>query len=220
MTPIHDPRQAHEPRVPAPRGLHKGQQTRAAILDAARASPRTWAWRACPSARLAGVTQMRKSGVSPIWPRKLDISVIRETTPRFEEEVFFPAMGSPCGLPRRRLLERWTASGLRRTRSGCIDISWCGEFDDRPGRCASALAEMVRAWHSALARATAWRLPKEICVWTPTPTQMLFELHGLTLALAPRRPLSAHPGARAGVRAGFERTPAAHYRRRASAMLA
>ena len=68
---------------------------------------------------LAEVTQMSKSGVFAHFGSReeLQIAVIREYHARFEEEVFFPAVREPRGLPRlRALFERW----LRRVPAPCF----------------------------------------------------------------------------------------------------
>ena len=105
---------------------------------------------------LAEVAQMSKSGVFAHFGSReeLQISVIREYHARFEEEVFFPAIREPRGLPRlRALFERWVRRVSVELEAGCIYISGAVEFDDRPGPVRDALVEMVRAWHAALARA-------------------------------------------------------------------
>ena len=92
--------------------------------------------------------QMSKSGVFAHFGSReeLQISVIREYHARFEEEVFFPAIREPRGLPRlRALFERWIRRVSVELDSGCIYISGAVEFDDRPGPVRAALASMVRA---------------------------------------------------------------------------
>jgi hypothetical protein len=97
--------------------------------------------------------------------------VIREYHTRFEEEVFFPAIRQPRGLPRlRALFENWVRRVSVELDSGCIYISGAVEFDDRPGPVRDALATMVRAWHAALGRAIAGRCSRAICR-PPTPTR-------------------------------------------------
>ena len=67
--------------------------------------------------------------------------------------------------------------------SGCIYISGAVEFDDRPGPVRDALASMVRAWHSALARSIRIAVEERQLKADTDVHQMLFELHGLILAL-------------------------------------
>ena len=99
---------------------------------------------------------MSKSGVFAHFGSReeLQIAVIREYHARFEEEVFFPAMREPRGLPRlRALFERWMRRVSVEVDSGCIYISGAVEFDDRPGPVRDALVSMVRAWQRRLERA-------------------------------------------------------------------
>jgi AcrR family transcriptional regulator len=169
-----------------PRGAAKGQQTRAAILDAALGLASHMGLEGLSIGALAEVTQMSKSGVfSHFGSREeLQISVIREYHARFEDEVFYPAMREPRGLPRlRALFERWIKRVSIEIDSGCIYISGAVEFDDRPGPVRDALASMVVAWHGALARAIQLGVQQGHLRCDTDATQMLFELHGLILAL-------------------------------------
>ena len=135
---------------------------------------------------LAEVTGMSKSGVFAHFGSReeLQISVIREYHARFEEEVFFPAIAEPRGLPRlRALFERWVRRVSVELDSGCIYISGAVEFDDRPGPVRDALASMVRDWHAALERAIGLAIDAGQLRADTDPHQMLFEIHGLILAL-------------------------------------
>ena len=135
---------------------HKGQQTRATILDAALSLASQIGLEGLSIGALAEVTQMSKSGVFAHFGSReeLQISVIREYHERFEEEVFRPAILQPRGLPRlRALFDRWVAKVATEIDSGCIYISGAVEFDDRPGPVRDALAGMVLMWHGALGRA-------------------------------------------------------------------
>jgi len=172
----------------APRrgSLQKGQQTRAAILDAALGLASHVGLEGLSIGALAEVTQMSKSGVFAHFGSReeLQISVIRGYHARFEEEVFYPAMREARGLPRlRSLFERWVKRVSIEVDSGCIYISGAVEFDDRPGPVRDALASMVVAWHAALARAIRQAIDEHHLVPETDVTQMLFELHGLILAL-------------------------------------
>src|SRR5919206_3281766 len=84
--------------------LPKGQQTKAAIVDAALGLATQIGLEGLSIGALAEVTQMSKSGVFAHFGSReeLQISVIREYHTRFEEEVFYPALQAPRGLPRLR----------------------------------------------------------------------------------------------------------------------
>ena len=192
----------------APKGPHKGQQTRAAILDAALGLASHMGLEGLSIGALAEVTQMSKSGVFAHFGSReeLQISVIRQYHARFEEEVFFPAILEQRGLPRlRALFERWVRRVSVELDSGCIYISGAVEFDDRPGPVRDALAQMVRAWHAALQRAIEQAVEQSHLRVETDPTQMLFEVHGLILALHHDARFLRIPGALDRARAGFER---------------
>jgi AcrR family transcriptional regulator len=195
------------------KGQHKGQQTRAAILEAALGLASHMGLEGLSIGALAEVTQMSKSGVFAHFGSReeLQISVIREYHARFEEAVFFPAIREPRGLPRlRALFELWVRQVSVELDSGCIYISGAVEFDDRPGPVRDALASMVRAWHAALERAIGLAVETGELRTDTDPTQMLFEVHGLILALHHDARFLRIPGALDRARAGFERT-LSHY---------
>jgi AcrR family transcriptional regulator len=196
------------PRLAPPRALHKGQQTRAAILDAALSLASHMGLEGLSIGALAEVTQMSKSGVFAHFGSReeLQMSVIREYHTRFEEEVFFPAMTEARGLPRlRALFERWIRRVSVELDSGCIYISGAVEFDDRPGPVRDALASMVRAWQLALERAIQIAVEEGHLREATDPTQMLFEVHGLILALHHDARFLRLPGALDRARTGFDR---------------
>jgi AcrR family transcriptional regulator len=197
----------------AARSLHKGQQTRATILEAALGLASHMGLEGLSIGALAEVTHMSKSGVFAHFGSReeLQISVIREYHARFEEEVFFPAIGEARGLPRLRdLFERWVRRVSVEIDSGCIYISGAVEFDDRPGPVRDALAGMVRAWHAALEKAIRIAIETGDLRPETDATQMLFEIHGLILALHHDARFLRIPGALDRARAGFERT-LSHY---------
>jgi AcrR family transcriptional regulator len=201
------------------KSLQKGQQTRAAILDAALGLASHMGLEGLSIGALAEVTRMSKSGVFAHFGSReeLQISVIREYHARFEEEVFFPAIGEARGLPRLRdLFERWVRRVSVEIDSGCIYISGAVEFDDRPGPVRDALAGMVRAWHAALEKAIRIAIAAGDLRPETDATQMLFEIHGLILALHHDARFLRIPGALDRARAGFERT-LSHYALPASA---
>jgi AcrR family transcriptional regulator len=157
---------------------------------------------------LAEVMQMSKSGVFAHFGSReeLQISVIREYHARFEDEVFFPAIGEARGVARvQALFERWIRRVSVELDSGCIYISGAVEFDDRPGPVRDALASMVRAWHSALERAIRIAIEEGQLRQDTDPMQMLFEIHGLILALHHDARFLRNPGVLDRARAGFAR---------------
>ncbi len=163
------------------RAMQKGQQTKAAIVDAALGLATQIGLEGLSIGALAEVTQMSKSGVFAHFGSReeLQISVIREYHTRFEEEVFYPAMSEPRGLPRlRAMFAHWMKRTSVEIDSGCIYISGAVEFDDRPGPVRDALASSVSTWHSAMTRAITMAKEEGHLRADVNEQQMLFEIHG------------------------------------------
>jgi len=189
------------------KALHKGQQTKAAIIDAALGLATQIGLEGLSIGALAEVTRMSKSGVFAHFGSReeLQISVIREYHARFEQDVFYPAMGEPRGLPRlRAMFAHWMQRTSVEIHSGCIYISGAVEFDDRPGPVRDALASSVQTWHAAMKRAIAMAKEEGHIRATADEEQMLFEIHGLILALHYEARFLKNPDSIARANAGFE----------------
>ena len=192
----------------APKALMKGRQTRAAIVDAALALASHIGLEGLSIGALAEVTGMSKSGVFAHFGSReeLQISVVREYHAKFEEEVFRPSMAAPRGLPRlRALFDRWLKRVSVEIDSGCIYISGAVEFDDRPGPVRDALVDMVNTWQQALERSIGAAVAEGHLRADTDARQLLFEIHGLILALHHDARFLRHAGAEDRARAGFER---------------
>ena len=190
------------------RPLMKGRQTRAAILDAALALAAHIGIEGLSIGALAEVTGMSKSGVFAHFGSReeLQISVVREYHAKFEDEVFRPAMRAARGLPRlRALFDRWVRRVSVEIDSGCIYISGAVEFDDRPGPVRDALVTMVRTWQRALQRAIRAAVDEGHLRADTDAAQLLFEIHGLILALHHDARFLRHAGAEQRARVAFER---------------
>jgi AcrR family transcriptional regulator len=168
------------------KGQQKGQQTKAAIVDAALGLATQIGLEGLSIGALAEVTQMSKSGVFAHFGSReeLQISVVREYHARFEEEVFYPALQAARGLPRlRALFANWMQRTSVEIDSGCIYISGAVEFDDRPGPVRDAIASSVKTWLAAMHRAVANAQEEGHLDAKANAQQILFEIHGLILAL-------------------------------------
>jgi AcrR family transcriptional regulator len=196
------------PRAPRDgRALQKGQQTKAAIVEAALGLATQIGLEGLSIGALAEVTQMSKSGVFAHFGSReeLQISVIREYHTRFEEEVFYPALQQPRGLPRlRAMFANWMKRTSVEIDSGCIYISGAVEFDDRAGPVRDALASSVMTWHAAMRRAIVSAREEGHLREDVDEEQMLFEVHGLILALHYEARFLKNPGAMARALAGFD----------------
>ena len=189
------------------RALQKGQQTKAAIVDAALGLATHIGLEGLSIGALADVTGMSKSGVFAHFGSReeLQISVIREYHQRFEQEVFYPALAAPRGVPRlRALFDNWMKRTSVEIDSGCIYISGAVEFDERSGPVRDALVDSVLTWHAAMRRAIqqckeCGDLQAEV-----KEEQMLFEIHGLILALHYEARFLRHAGSIEHALTGFD----------------
>lgn len=166
--------------------LQKGRQTKAAIVDAALGLATQIGLEGLSIGALAEVMQMSKSGVFAHFGSReeLQISVVREYHARFEEEVFYPAIATPRGLPRlRTLFDNWMKRTTVEIDSGCIYISGAVEFDDRPGPVRDALASSVNTWLTAMRRAVEIAVQEGHLRADTDADQMAFEIHAQILAL-------------------------------------
>ena len=168
------------------RPLQKGQQTKAAIVDAALGLATQIGLEGLSIGALAEVMQMSKSGVFAHFGSReeLQISVVREYHHRFEEEVFYPAMAAARGLPRlRAMFDNWMKRTSVEIDSGCLYISGAVEFDDRPGPVRDALASSVNTWLAAMKRAIEIAVAEGHLHADTDAGQMGFEIHAQILAL-------------------------------------
>ena len=193
------------------RALQKGQQTKAAIVEAALGLATQIGVEGLSIGALAEVTRMSKSGVFAHFGSReeLQISVIREYHARFEEEVFYPALQAERGLPRvRAMFANWMQRSSVEIESGCIYISGAVEFDERTGPVRDALARSVMTWHAALKRSIEHARELGELRADTDPDQMLFEIHGLILALHYEARFLHNPGSIARAVQGFDNTVA------------
>lgn len=200
-SPATRPREEGSGRV-----LHKGRQTKAAIVEAALGLASQIGLEGLSIGALAEVTGMSKSGVFAHFGSReeLQISVIREYHDRFESEVFYPALQQERGLPRlQALFDNWMQRTSTEIDSGCIYISGAVEFDDRPGPVRDALATTVNTWQTALRRAVEIAQGLGQMDAQADPQQIAFEIHGLILALHYEARFLRNPGAADRARRGF-----------------
>ena len=189
------------------RTLPKGQQTKVAIVEAALGLATHIGLEGLSIGALADVTGMSKSGVFAHFGSReeLQISVIQQYHACFEQEVFFPALCAERGLPRlRALFDNWMKRTTVELDSGCIYISGAVEFHERTGPVRDALAQSVQAWMGAMRRAIAQCQELGQLHANAEPEQVLFEIHGLILALHYEARFLHSPGAIERAVRGFD----------------
>lgn len=195
------------------RAPQKGQQTKAAIVDAALGLAAQIGLEGLSIGAVAELTKMSKSGVFAHFGSReeLQISVVREYHVRFEQEVFYPALQAARGLPRlRALFANWMKRSSTEIESGCIYISGASELDDRPGPVRDALVESVTVWQGAMFRAVVLAKSEGHLRADADERQIAFEIHGLILALHYEARFLRIPGSLERATAGFEYILARH----------
>lgn len=164
----------------------KAEQTKAVIVDAALRLASQIGLEGLSIGAIAEVTQMSKSGVFAHFGSReeLQISVVREYYARFERDVFMPALQIARGLPRLcALIDNWMDQVAHEVQSGCLFISGAVEFDDRSGPVRDALEQSIKTWLGAVRRCIAMAVEDGHLAKTTDPKQMMFEIHGLILAV-------------------------------------
>lgn len=185
----------------------KGQQTKAAIVDAALSLAAQIGLEGLSIGAVAELTHMSKSGVFAHFGSReeLQISVVREYHHRFEQEVFYPALKQPRGLPRlRTMFANWMRRTSTEIDTGCIYISGASEFDDRPGTVRDALVESVSIWLAAVLRAVELAKLEGHLSAEADARQVAFEVHGLILALHYEARFLRVPGSIERANIGFD----------------
>ena len=188
--------------------MRKGELTRAAILDVALDLASRDGLEGLTIGLLADRMNMSKSGVFAHFGSRedLQIEVLKLYHQQFEQEVFYPSMKEPRGLPRLKgMFSRWIKRVTVEIASGCIYISGAAEYDDRPGAIREELVGMVLAWQDALYRCVQQACEMDHLRAGTDPQQMVFEMYGVILALHHDARFIKRPGSVERAYAGFER---------------
>jgi AcrR family transcriptional regulator len=188
--------------------MRKGELTRAAILDVAQSLASRDGLEGLTIGLLADKMNMSKSGVFAHFGSRedLQIEVLKLYHRQFEEEIFYPSLKEPRGLPRLEgMFARWIKRVTVEIASGCIYISGAVEYDDRPGAIREELAGMVRAWQDALRRCVEQAIEVGHLRRDTDPQQLVYEMYGLILALHHDARFIKRPGSVDRAKAGFER---------------
>ena len=188
--------------------MRKGELTRAAILDVAQSLASRDGLEGLTIGLLADKMNMSKSGVFAHFGSRedLQIEVLKLYHRHFEQEIFYPSMKQPRGLPRlEEMFARWIKRVTVEIASGCIYISGAVEYDDRPGVIREELAGMVLAWQNALRRCVEQAIEVGHLRRDTDPQQLVYEMYGLILALHHDARFIKRPGSVDRAHVGFER---------------
>jgi len=193
--------------------MRKGEQTRAAIVEAALELAARNGLEGLTIGALAERMQMSKSGVFAHFGSRedLQIAVLKRYERRFVDDILVPALKERRGLPRlRAIFGRWLDRSVIEAAQGCIWVSGATEYDDRPGAVRDELVSMVRSWQRELTRATQQAIDGGDLRAGTDPSELVFEMYGVILVLHHDARLLDSPDALGRARRAFERLIASY----------
>lgn len=170
--------------------MSKGDETRAAILEAGVDVAAAEGLEALTIGRLADRVGMSKSGLFAHFRSKeaLQLAVLEHGRVAFTRAVAAPALEEPRGEPRLRALVDgwlgWNSRGGRRKEpcGGCLFLQAAAEYDDREGAVRDALVQIQRDLQDFLTRAVALCVEEGHFRKTVEPEQFTFELYAMVMA--------------------------------------
>ncbi len=165
--------------------MGKGEETRAAILEAGARIASKLGLEGLTIGSLAEATGMSKSGLFAHFGSReeLQLAVLEYGAQRFGAMVVEPALKAKRGLPRlRAMFSHWVdwtiASGLP---GGCILISAAYEYDDRPGPIREAVVRQQKLGIEVLEKAVRIAVEQGDLRTDTDPAQFAFEMFGLVM---------------------------------------
>jgi AcrR family transcriptional regulator len=192
----------------------KGEQTRAAILDAAFKIASRLGLEGLTIGSLADETGMSKSGLFAHFGSRedLQLAVLEHAARLYGERVFTPVLKIDRGLPRlRALFDGWLewsqSSGLP---GGCIMISAANEYDDRPGPIRDAVIEYQHRGNAICEKSVRLAIEEGHLRPDTDPEQIAFEMLGIVLASHNHRRLLGDKEARKRALKAFDQLVGRH----------
>jgi AcrR family transcriptional regulator len=186
----------------------KGEETRAAILDAAVQHAGVEGFDALTIGTLATKTGLSKSGLFAHFGSKeeLQIATLDEAVRRYTEVAFMPSLKAPRGLKRLTAMFdnwlHWTEScGLK----ACPMMSASTEFDDKPGAMHDAIAHHMQRFNQELMRSVQVAIDTGELKADTDPEQFAFELFGIIASCYRSRNLFKDSNANQRAQQAFKR---------------
>jgi AcrR family transcriptional regulator len=192
--------------------LGKRATTRELILEHAFELARVEGLEGLSIGVIAQRVGMSKSGVFAHFGSRedLQLAVLEVAQLRFLQNVKWPALKLPRGLPRlRAIVANWIEWGHEYA-SGCVLLTATGEYDGREGPLHDAVVQQQRGWRDELCRAIGHAVENgELRADTDAP-QLAFEIYALMLCLHHDAGLFGYDQASRHARVGFERLLASY----------
>jgi len=163
----------------------KGAATREAILDRAYGMACATGLEGLSIGPLAQAVGMSKSGVFAHFGSRedLQLAVLDAAGRRFVEAVLVPALKAPRGVPRLRAIVLNWFEWVRHTAGGCVLLGSVTEYDDRPGALRDKVLAHEARWRAELGRAVQLAIDTGELRAGCDPSQVVFELYAVALAV-------------------------------------
>ncbi|RDJ00649.1 TetR/AcrR family transcriptional regulator [Dyella solisilvae] len=156
---------------------------------------------------LAQDVGMSKSGVFAHFGSRedLQLAVLEAGQLRFLQQVKWPALKLPRGLPRLRAIVANWVTWAQEYQSGCVLLTAASEYDGREGPLHDMVTRQQSGWRQEMCRAIDHAVANgEVSGDTDAP-QMAFEIYALMLGLHHDAALFGFEEARRHTLAAFER---------------
>lgn len=192
--------------------MGKGEETRAAILDAALTQASEAGFESLTIGTLAERTGLSKSGLFAHFGSReeLQVAAVESAAARFTASVFLPALKAKRGLPRMRaLFDLWLDWTERNGLTGCPMQAAAIEFDDRPGAVRDTVLAHYKRLEQELGRAVEMGVEQGHLRADLDIEQFVFDMLGVIFAYYHSARLFRREEAVARARKSFERLLAA-----------
>jgi AcrR family transcriptional regulator len=166
--------------------LSKGEQTRRAIISRALAMVSDLGYEGLSIGELAKETKLSKSGLFAHFKSKeaLQLGVIQEVVDRFTSRVVQPALSSPRGEPRLRILFEKKLEWIRGQQElrGCLLQKGSLEYHNRIGHpVRKSVVNALQEWRELLARCTQGAINEGHFRGDLDADQFAYEFDGITM---------------------------------------
>jgi len=185
----------------------KRAATRELILDHAYELARREGLEGLSIGNLAQDVGMSKSGVFAHFGSRedLQLAVLELGQLRFLQNVKWPALKLPRGLPRlRSIVANWVA-WAKEYQSGCVLLTAASEYDGREGPLHDTVTQQQSGWRQEMCRAIGHAIENGELGEGTDPAQVAFEIYALMLGLHHDAALFGFEEARRHTLAAFER---------------
>ncbi len=134
--------------------MKKGENTKSIILEAGIDMASQLGLECVSIGALSKATHMSKSGLFGHFHSKenLQIEILNQAAQKFAESVVIPALKTKAGIHRiKALVENWVAWSSEIS-GGCIFVTACADFSDRPGKVRDRLLRQQEEWIDCIRR--------------------------------------------------------------------